>query len=96
MGKLDEHEKKNLEISPEHKGKITEKEVEEIYREASRRLEWKYGKGWLDSREDKEMNELIIEKFGEVSDDYYERIAREEMIDKIADLIVKCEIPKNK
>ena len=90
MGKLEKFRKLKFHIAPKYKGIITEKEVEEIYNEILRRIEWDRGKDWIESRSDEVLKQEIISKGRELADLYFKRQEWEKFVDKLTELIFKA------
>ncbi len=91
MKKFDKFkEKKFDQIPSKYKDSFTKQEIEEIYSEVLRRVEWERGGEWLESCSDEKIKHEIISRIKGVAEAYFKRQGWETMVDKITELIIKA------
>ncbi|MFA5349195.1 MAG: hypothetical protein WC309_02370 [Candidatus Paceibacterota bacterium] len=91
--KLEMFEKMKFTIGIDSRDCFCRKDVENIYAETARRVEWNMGGEWLRAHDDGEILKMIIKEGKKVGDAYFQRkgrkkmIAQEDLIQEIAEQI---------
>ncbi len=74
-----------LQITPEHKGIVSEQEMKEGFNLILEKIVKEKGEDWFESVSAEEIEKVIIAYAGQVGREYFEKKAREKMVNIIAE-----------